>query len=480
MNTSETITKQWAQKTYTFDQAPKALFLKVGLNKEVAMFARLFNPEGLFIGQIIFGHNHDIKMLYIGPEGATLNAMAHTLMAGTYTVETLAIGREKDLVGLEITIELKDDAPQTMDEKNYQTTPWFGPKGCLLAEDKVHQSGTGWYKGDFHSHTTMSDGQVSPEAVGSYLDYEDLDFTAITEHNLVAFGFRETGKMMLPSFELTLPGGHMNIHGLKTPNLMATEKAVSDLFEGRLNSYLGVMGKGAHVAINHMFMAPWDFQYSQLDLTLINAIEVLCDPTYKTAPEANDKAVAFLDFLWTKGFKIYAIGGSDSHNLYASPYEGSTLPSVYGDPGTYVHCQDLSVANVLAALRHGHSYVARFFRLDIDMGGLLPGDIVPEGQKRPYRVSLSSHHPYVADKTFTGRFIVDNKVVMEKRLSPEDREMALEDIEAYLGEASWTWLRFGLYDGDGHVIAYVNPVYRGMKKPEHQGLGIYLEEFLTR
>ena len=41
-------------------------------------------------------------------------------------------------------------------------------------------------------------------------------------------------------------------------------------------------------------------------------MEIVNDPTYGYAPEANDEAVSFLDYLWKQGYVVFGLGGSDS------------------------------------------------------------------------------------------------------------------------------------------------------------------------
>ena len=50
---------------------------------------------------------------------------------------------------------------------------------------------------------------------------------------------------------------------------------------------------------------------------------IVNDPTYEYAKESNEKAIRFLDLLWQEGYRIYGIGGSDSHNLIEERYDGA-------------------------------------------------------------------------------------------------------------------------------------------------------------
>ncbi len=44
------------------------------------------------------------------------------------------------------------------------------------------QFGKKWYKGNLHTHSTNSDGRLSPEEVIRLYREEDYDFLALTDH----------------------------------------------------------------------------------------------------------------------------------------------------------------------------------------------------------------------------------------------------------------------------------------------------------
>ena len=463
---------------HQFEEPPEELYLSVSISKKVPVFVRLYNPDGCFIGQIHFDHNNYLKELHIANGRATHNAMVHDLLKGTYTLVVISLGNEAELSGHEVSISIHDRIIGRISSNDYQTLPWFGPKGCLIPFGQISDSECRYYKGDFHSHTTLSDGEVHPLEVKNHLVYEGLEFTAMTEHNLMPFGFRVTAIPMVPSYELTLPEGHMNIHGLEDSGLLLSSDVLTDVLTD-LNGYLRSLPEKVNVSINHMFMDPWDFRMSWLDLQRVNTIEVICDPTYPTASHANDRAVAFLDFLWGKGHKIYGIGGSDSHNRYDQHYEGSLLPSVYGDPGTYVYCQGLSIDNVLNGVKCGHTYVSRFHKLNIRIGdgSVLPGSDVTNIYVDSYEITLDGIHDQVLGKAFVGRFVLDGLVVKEETIDDDNPKVLLEGIQDLVSDRHWHYLRFGIYDSEGHDVAYVNPIYWGVNEPVSYELGPLLKEF---
>jgi len=78
---------------------------------------------------------------------------------------------------------------------------------------KVQNPNAGWYRGDFHVHTTASDGDYPPTLVAEIAKAEGLDFIAITDHNTIT-GLTELRDdldfLVIPGVEVTLTKGHFN------------------------------------------------------------------------------------------------------------------------------------------------------------------------------------------------------------------------------------------------------------------------------
>ncbi|WP_262423732.1 CehA/McbA family metallohydrolase [Brachybacterium sp. Z12] len=79
--------------------------------------------------------------------------------------------------------------------------------------------GLTWLAGDFHSHSTHSDGEQSLDELAALAAGHGLDFLAVTEHNTVSHlphlssvGARH-GITLLPGQEVTTPRGHANALG---------------------------------------------------------------------------------------------------------------------------------------------------------------------------------------------------------------------------------------------------------------------------
>jgi len=346
-----------------------------------------------------------------------------------------------------------------------------------------------YYKGDFHGHTTYSDGQVKPEEVEVVLDMQKMDFMAMTEHNRISEKGYPVKQMIIKAYELTMKTGHINIFSDRDDFEMNEKlfSAYRDLYQksaNNINTVLKQYGQSEIISINHMFLKPWHFQMEELDLSLVHTIEIMCDPTYPDSSKANKKAVAFLDFLWNKGIRIYGIGGSDAHNKFEQRYTKEALPSIYGDPATYVCAEDKTRKAIIEGVKYGNMYVARFLVLNISVNGeaVLPGEQCSKDQDLTYSVTLiydsvRKEENEQVEKLFSqavGRIIVNGQTIQEEPLY-DGRNWTVKLTSKQM--RSYGWIRFGIYDKDDSIIAYVNPIYYGDKKPESYQLGILLKEF---
>jgi len=58
-----------------------------------------------------------------------------------------------------------------------------------------------WYKGNLHTHTTLSDGRIAPEEVADLYREKGYDFMAITDHWIVGEAWQEKDFLMLSGAE---------------------------------------------------------------------------------------------------------------------------------------------------------------------------------------------------------------------------------------------------------------------------------------
>lgn len=392
--------------------------------------------------------------------------------------------------------------------------------------EKVYQVGKRWYKGDFHTHTVLSDGKETVENAMKKAKDMQMDFYVPTEHNVIHTGWVETDVMIVPGIEVTIKTGHFNLFGIdRFPETlqdilenMGSAEAKETQISADMNRILcEARERGWITSINHPFLHIWKWEYEDTKLSCIDCLEIVNDPTYTYAKNSNQKAIAFLDWLWQDGYRIWGIGGSDSHNLIDERYEGASEPSIAGDPGTYLYLEHLSPKELLRGLKNGHAYVSRYCGLDIRMSAVqpdgrerlyLPGDeIVCAGDKEE---CVGDKAECVGDKAECAgdkaECVGDKKKlagVMRLRVRIEINGLAEEPTvyqvenrvrsilpvrekrpgvyvaegEAFFGSGEWQWLRFDVRDAKGNFLAYTNPVYSGAKEHRFQTYGEALRAF---
>ncbi|WP_310603942.1 CehA/McbA family metallohydrolase [Anaerosporobacter sp.] len=343
-----------------------------------------------------------------------------------------------------------------------------GMHGLQIAEenysyDKCIQTESKWYKGDFHTHTTLSDGKDTVRHAMEKAVKQGLDFYVPTEHNVMHTGWCDTKLLILPGIEITTVVGHFNIFGIKDqPIALATLLLSSDneiIQECCIQIMKEARQQGAIISINHPFLHIWKWLGGEIPLTLIDCMEIINDPTYDYAKESNDKAIAFLDFLWQDGHKIFGVGGSDAHNLTEERYTGATEPSIIGDPATYVYCDTLTPRKLLNHVKQGNVLVTRYIEIipEIIVGeqSYLPGSEIMSSEDIRYHIVIKQCEqlPIV--------YVVCNgkKTELTVRQSEDGTYYANASI-SYEGQ-EWQWIRMEVRSKEGAFLAYSNPVYRG-------------------
>lgn len=335
-----------------------------------------------------------------------------------------------------------------------------------------YQKEARWYKGDFHTHTRLSDGKETTVHAMEKAKKMEMDFYVPTEHNLIHTGWCDTDICVLPGIEITTDRGHFNLFGITE-----MPEHVLDIVRTngtpQMEQYVEATMKEAKkknwiVSLNHPFLTIWKWQYGKTSLEDFQCVEIINDPTYQDAPPSNDEAIRFLDALWMDGHKIWGVGGSDSHNLEEERYEGASLPSIPGDPATYVFCEGLSPESLMEQVRKGHICVTRYCqvkpRIHAEGKEYLPGDEVKTDKKKTvltYEAQLLgiSEEPTV--------FIVKNgeKQQIEVQESSTGNYHIKAEIE--MDSSIWNWVRLEVRGKQGEFLAYTNPVWSGSMRSNY-------------
>jgi hypothetical protein len=227
--------------------------------------------------------------------------------------------------------------------------------------------GKRWYRGDLHMHTAHSDGSCPSQSGRKvpcpvFLSVETaaargLDFIAITDHNADSQNdaMRELQPyfdrvLLIPGREMTTFYGHFNIWGVtQFVDYRITSSGLD------LNTVLrDVKAKGGIASVNHAespggeicMGCRWE-PSSNVDMNFFSAVEVI------NGGQNMQSSTRYWDAQLREGYRLAAVGGSDSHNATNPPHP----PGSIGWPTTAVETNELSVPAILDGIRAGRTFV---------------------------------------------------------------------------------------------------------------------------
>lgn len=457
-----TVPNECTHLSLTYDLSGEFTFL---------VFLMLKSPAGKirFLKQL--SYSEPVISLGESAEDTTIGGIPEKIYAGEWEVKIFLFAEHiKRLMG-----EKKLSFHVTVSDTKQEITEAIG--GEIWAEedfiynnydfDKVFQKKTGWFKGDLHTHTKLSDGKELPFEAMEKAKLMNLDYYIPTEHNDIHSGWPQTDVMVVPGIEITTILGHANLFGIdKMPR--AIEKILSDKEEAQLAEAVEDVireCKERHwlFSVNHPFLHIWKWLYDDLSLSDIDSLEIINDPTYQAdkeakAKEANEKSVLLSDLLWADGYRICAIGGSDSHNKIDEFYEGANEPSIAGDPATWLFAENLTPKNLLKAVKDCHSYVTRHCEIDTT---LLFGSRLDENETEiPYRLCMKN----LKAEEIPQIFYLHNGKKQSCEVTVSENGEYIAEGTVNLTDESYQWIRFGAETKNGDFLFYGNPITKGTKE----------------
>ncbi len=324
--------------------------------------------------------------------------------------------------------------------------------------------GAGWYRGDLHSHTIHSDGQITVEDRVRGAVRRGQDFLAITDHNTVSQA-REHDRWPseitpIRGSEVTTFHGHMTALGLR--------EAIDWRGDARGSGAASIIAQahrqGALISINHpnAFGDPWcgacHWDFALVDYSTIDAIEVW-NGRWAEAETDNLGALAFWTDLLDAGYRPTAVSGTDSHSAEEDAY-----PAL---PMNYVHASDRSEASILDGIRRGRVFLScgpllTFRARGTDgIGHTVPGGHLPSDGRFDLEVAVER-----LEERAMLWLVTSGSVVPLGEVGPGDAELVRQALVAT------TWWRLELHRGPavtGDLIAMTNPVYVGGPESRRSG-----------
>lgn len=234
--------------------------------------------------------------------------------------------------------------------------------------------GTGWYRGDLHTHTVHSDGHKTVPELVEISRQHGLDFIVVTDHNTVA-GLAEIDQssrsdlLVLGGMELTTFWGHALclttrdwIDWRVGPERSMAEIARTTLADDRLFIIAHPCKEGDPICTG------CNWRYADMMPGPGRHIEVWNHNTL----EARNEAALALWYSWlNQGYQMVATAGTDAHDL--TEYSAHPLLNV-------IYVDSLTEQTIIEALRCGHLYLSAGPVLEFTgltaQGQVMVGDIL--------------------------------------------------------------------------------------------------------
>ena len=388
-------------------------------------------------GQVLKTHLQEKVVGFIGQSVATTSAtmIAGSIPSGVWRVTYEIEGEVKVQSALHLTI------------LQHATNQWIeeGTENIMVHPKSNHK--TGWVKGDLHTHTIFSDGKMSRENNLCSAAKQELDFFVATDHQVVTHLWPKSDIAVYAGVELTTPMGHGNFLGVNHLLVEAYEISSLPIHTQMMDLIKKNRGNGLF-SVNHPFLEPWEWQLDELPLAWIDALELCNDPTFHDNTAATEKALHFWSKLWNDGWKIPGVGGSDSHLLMTEKYPGSELPSLIGDPATYIHVRALNQEDLLKGIKEGKTLLSRTGK--IFLSSLEDREILPGQQMK--RLTGTLEVAIEGDQFVTFEWVLDGQIVQTK-------SGTVSTFTYQFNQEDYHWLRVDIRGDQGIFLGTMTPIY---------------------
>jgi len=293
-----------------------------------------------------------------------------------------------------------------------------GGEGLMGA--KAFQAEGRWLRGNIHTHTTNSDGQLSPEEVARFYAKRGYDFLVLTDHWRVTHSPPSSPLLVISGAEVDFPTGrggsvHLVLIGVEALpfDREASPKEAAGL----------ARGEGAVVVLAHPYWSGLELADIEGLAFLLHGLEVFNFSCLRGA--GRGESAVYWDGLAQRGMALWGFACDDAHFHYPDAFGG----------WVWVKAREESTEGVLRALREGLFYSSSGPRIE---------DLRVEGRRVYVRCSPAAMVKFVCQPGYG--FVA---------FDPEGRGEIIE-AEAELPEAKY--VRVEVVDERGRK-AWANPVF---------------------
>lgn len=300
-------------------------------------------------------------------------------------------------------------------------------------------AGKRWFKGNTHTHTTMSDGDSPPEVVAKWYKDHDYNFLVLSDHNV--FTDPATLSKLVDAKFLLIPGEELttgfllkpvHVNGLNIPGKIDPKVDVSLLGTIQKN----VDAVRAANGVPHINHPNYKWAISQDDLLQINNDKLL--EIFNGHPHVNNfggggwpSIEQVWDHLLTAGKEIYGIAVDDAHHFQGEFAPGRSNP---GRGWVVVRAKSLEAREIVENLEKGWFYASTGVELD---------DIKITSTR--IEIHIAKHGDFKFRTEFVG---ASGKILLNSETNPAVYQLSGDE----------QYVRAKVYNSGGYV-AWVQPVF---------------------
>jgi len=401
--------------------------------------------------------------IFISENSATNGYVAGKIPAGIWRV---ALGLYKVAPeGVEVTIRVKfgDVDAELLKEPIEEENKSFTLPILSKLPAPPTFGGYTWFRGDLHLHTFHSDGTWTIPMILSWAEDAGFNFVGLSEHNTyshhakidsIAKNYKNL--LVLRSEEVTTYGGHFNVWGLPSGELIDFRVKPKDT--KRLQTVVDAVHRlGLIASLNHPTARCGGCDWSYGDWQKMDSVEI-----WNGGWDAEDEAaLKQWDELLQKGIRLTVIGSSDSHT---PPLGANPPPNArpIGFPTNHVGMKNLTQQDLFEAIRLGRVWIGGLptdFNLEFSV--LNQGKRMNIGETA--QVSDKAIRLDCKAKNFPGgasiSLISNGQVLQTDKI--ENSEYVLNKT---FNVEKDSYFRLEVRNETGAMLALTNPIYIQIKK----------------
>ncbi|HET8775044.1 MAG TPA: CehA/McbA family metallohydrolase [Thermoanaerobaculia bacterium] len=239
-----------------------------------------------------------------------------------------------------------------------------------------------WLKGNLHTHTSMSDGDSTPQEMAAWYRDHGYQFLVITDHDRLTNIAAPEGLVLVPGEEVTakLPKKPLHVNAIGLTRVVEPQTGTTPV-EVLQRNVDAVRAAGGIALVNHPNFG-WAFGAKELlQLRGVTLLEIASGHPYVNA-QGPPTVESMWDELLTAGHRVWGVAVDDSHHLKRPWDTDVALP---GKAWVVVRAQQADGKSILGALERGEFYASTGVELE-DFG---PASVkVKEKNLAHYRIQF--------------------------------------------------------------------------------------------